>query len=105
MNDAGVIVGFYLDASSAEHGFIYRNGEWATLNLPNATTSTELYGISNSGAIVGEGQQGHAYLYENGTAKEIKVPGATQTQVRAIAPGGLISGMADRTHGFLASCK
>jgi len=103
INDSGVIVGTYLGTDSAEHGFIYKNGQWAKLQLPNAPQSTELFGISNSGVIVGQGQA-NAYMYANGTAKEIAVPGSTQTEVRAIAPGGLIAGMADLTHGFLASC-
>ena len=104
INDSGVIVGFYNGTDSAEHGFIYKNGQWATLQFPNATQSTELYGISNSNVIVGQGQA-HGYMYKNGTAKEISVPGSAETQVRAIAPGGLIAGMADLTHGFVASCQ
>jgi hypothetical protein len=43
-------------------------------------------------------------MYKDGIFKEIAVPGSAETQVRAIAPGGLIAGMADLTHGFLASC-
>ena len=103
INDSGVIVGTYLGTDSAEHGFIYKSGQWAKLQFPNATQSTELFGISNSGVIVGQGQA-HAYLYKSGTSKEISVPGSAETQVRAIAPGGLIAGMADLTHGFLPSC-
>jgi hypothetical protein len=71
------------------------------LQIPNAPQSTELFGISNSGVIVGQGQA-HAYMYANGTAKEISVPGSAQTEVGAIASGGLIAGMADLTHGFLS---
>src|SRR6266567_933892 len=103
INDRGVIGGTYFGTDSAEHGFIYHNGQWAKLQFPNAPLSTELFGISNGGVIVGQGQA-HAYLYKSGTSKEISVPGSTQTEVRAIAPGGLIAGMADLTHGFLASC-
>jgi uncharacterized membrane protein len=103
INDSGVIVGTYLGTDSAEHGFIYKSGQWAKLQFPNASQSTELFGISNSGVIVGQ-DQAHAYMYANGTAKEIAVPGYAQTEVRAIAPGGLIAGMAGLTHGFLASC-
>jgi probable HAF family extracellular repeat protein len=103
INDTSTIVGFYNGTDSAEHGFIYKNGQWASLQFPNATQSTELYGISNSNVIVGQGQA-HGYMYNDGTFKEIAVPGSAETQVRAIAPGGLIAGMADLTHGFLASC-
>jgi probable HAF family extracellular repeat protein len=103
INDSGVVVGTYVGTDAAEHGFIYRNGAWAKLQYPTATQSTELYGISNNGVIVGQGQA-HAFLYTNGTFKDISAPGSSGTQVRAIAPGGLIAGMADLTHGFLASC-
>jgi len=103
INDSGVIVGFYKGTDGAEHGFINRNNTWAKLQLPNAPLSTELYGISNAGVIVGQGQA-HAYLYANGKAKEILVPGSTETDVRAIAPNGLIAGMSDNQHAFLASC-
>jgi len=72
INDHGVIVGFYNGTDGAEHGFIYHNGASAKLQLPNAPLSTELYGISNSNVIVGQGQA-HAYMYANGTAKEISV--------------------------------
>jgi hypothetical protein len=103
INDAGVIVGFYDGTDSAEHGFIYKSGQWAKLQFPNAAQSTELFGISNAGVIVGQGQA-HGYMYSNGTAKEIRVTNSAETQVRAIAPGGLIAGMTGLTHGFLASC-
>jgi hypothetical protein len=33
------------------------------------------------------------------------VPGSTQTNVRAIAPNGLIAGMADNKHAFTATCN
>lgn len=103
INDSGVVVGTYVGTDAAEHGFIYRNSAWAKLQYPTATQSTELYGISNAGVIVGQGQS-HAFLYTNGAFKDISVPGYSGTQVRAIAAGGLIAGMADLTHGFLASC-
>jgi len=103
INDSGAIVGFYDGTDGAEHGFIYHNGAWAKLQLPNAPLSTELYGISNAGVIVGQGQA-HAYLYASGQAKEIVVPGSTETDVRGIAPKGLIAGMSDNKHAFLATC-
>jgi hypothetical protein len=92
INDSGAIVGFYFGTDGAEHGFIYHNGAWAKLQFPNAPLATELYGISNAGVIVGQGQA-HAYMYKSGTVKEIVLPGSTETDVRAIAPGGLIASM------------
>jgi hypothetical protein len=87
-------VGFYTNPD--EHGFIYHNGQWATLDYPN-TTGTELYGISNSGVIIGLDhslEQGRAFLYENGTFKVIDVPDSYYTHALGISPGGIITGNA-----------
>jgi hypothetical protein len=114
INDSGVIVGFYADGtlirSGTKHveGFIYRNGQWATLDYPDPeTTQTSLVGISNAGVIVGSADFG-PFLYANGTFKLIQVPNASYTYVYGIAPGGLIAGYAifgDDVHGFTATCK
>jgi hypothetical protein len=114
INDSGVIVGSYADGtlirSGTKHveGFIYRNGQWATLDYPDPnTTQTWLVGISNAGVIVGYADFG-PFLYANGTFKLIKTPNATYTYVYGIAPGGLIAGYAvfsDGLHGFTAACK
>ena len=54
INDAGVIVGSYINAvDSLEHGFIYRpDGTFQTLHNP-AFPNTALVGINNHGQIVG----------------------------------------------------
>ena len=114
INDSGVIVGYYGDGtlirSGTKHveGFIYRNGQWATLDYPDPnTTQTWLSGISNAGVIVGHADFG-PFLYANGTFKLIQAPNATYTYVFGIAPGGgLIAGYAafsDGLHGFTATC-
>jgi hypothetical protein len=114
INDSGVIVGSYADGtlirSGTKHveGFIYRNGQWATLDYPDPeTTQTWLVGISNAGVIVGSADFG-PFLYANGAFRLIQVPNATYTYVYGIAPGGLITGYAalsDGLHGFTATCK
>src|SRR5436309_1078524 len=56
INDNGKIVGTYrggLFPNEQRHGFIYHNGEWATLDYPSSTRQTQLTGISNAGLIVG----------------------------------------------------
>jgi hypothetical protein len=113
INDGGVIVGYYTDGtlirSGTKHvqGFIYRSGQWATLDYPDPnTTQTWLLGISNAGVIVGYADFG-PFLYANGTFKLIQAPNATYTNVYGIAPGGLIAGYAgfsDGLHGFIATC-
>jgi len=115
INDSGVIVGYYMDGTLIRsgtryvQGFIYRNGQWATLNYPDPnTTQTWLFGVSNAGVIVGSADFG-PFLYAHGTFKLIQVPNATYTYVYGIAPnGGLIAGYAvlsDGIHGFTATCQ
>lgn len=52
INDNGVVVGSYNDDMSAPlvHGFIYHNGQWATLDVPNSLRTYPV-GISNAGTI------------------------------------------------------
>lgn len=103
INDSGVVVGSYSDdlSTPVAHGFIYHNGQWAQLDVPNAI-QTFLVGISNSGVIVAFSDLG-SFLYMNGKFKAINVPNAMFTQVTGMAPGGLITGRADSS-GFVASC-
>jgi hypothetical protein len=103
INDSGVVVGSYSDDLSTPeaHGFIYHNGQWAQLDVPNAI-QTYLVGISNAGVIVAFSDLG-SFLYVNGKFKSINVPNAMSTQVHNIAPGGMITGQADAS-GFVATC-
>jgi hypothetical protein len=96
-----------------QHGFIFHNGTWATLDYPN-TSRTELLGISNAGVIVGLNhatQQGISFMYVNGKFKTINIPNSFLTNVAAISPNGLIAGTANMTgdqsgwSGFTATCK
>jgi len=106
-NDYGAVVGFYDDNANAEHGFITHGLQWATLDYPNSTITTELFGISNAGVIVGITGGPRSFIYVNGTFKLIKVPNSIATEARAIAPSGLIAGrvkMSDGYHGFTATC-
>ena len=52
VNDAGQIVGDYLDAASVEHGFVSSAGTFTAINFPGAT-STAAAGINAAGDIVG----------------------------------------------------
>lgn len=108
INDFGTIVGWY----NSQHGFIFHNNAWATLDYPNASP-TELKGISNGGVIVGinhSTQQGVSFLYTGGAFKIINIPNSFLTNVSSISPGGLIAGTANMTgdqtgwRGFTATC-
>jgi hypothetical protein len=108
INDSGPVVGLYLTGGQQGNGFIYRSGQWATLNFPNST-STSLIGISNAGMIVGSATVNGAattFLYENGAFKVILVP-VTVPIVTGISPKlGIIVGESFSTNqGFTGTCQ
>lgn len=115
INDSGMIVGSYVDVFGS-HGFIYHNGQWATLDNPSAPVGTTgLNGISNAGKIIGFNNppaQTSAFLYENGVFKVIAVPKATGgTFANGISANGLITGDVylngnnSSQNGFIATCN
>src|SRR6266508_4552164 len=95
INDSGVIVGVYYDVNYKGHGFIYHNGQWATLDFINGSTGSGLIGITNSGAILGEGSGScnsmgcglsGAFLYVNGTFKDLpEVPNSKNPPGSAVS--------------------
>ena len=70
INDAGEIVGYYLDGSSVAHGFVYNNGAYVTLNDPAATGGTYAEGINDAGEVVGyyldSSDVARGFVYSNG---------------------------------------
>ncbi len=52
INNLGQIVGFFLDASGAQHGFLDTNGTFQTIDVPDAISTTPA-GINDLGEIVG----------------------------------------------------
>ena len=70
INDAGVVVGSYLDTSGNQHGFIYRpDGMYTTFDGPFTGTSrigTRLSGINNQGDLVGVSDIG-PFIFTNGS--------------------------------------
>jgi hypothetical protein len=120
INDSGIIVGSYFLPSQqapfyTQHGFVYGNGQWATLDFPDKTLSTSLDGISNDGMIVGNTISNatqtiqSAFLYKHGVFKTISAPNQPFTQVTGISPKlDLIAGFAldfsGATEGFIATC-
>jgi probable HAF family extracellular repeat protein len=56
INDAGQIVGYYLDSSGAfASGFVYTDGVYTTLSVPSFLAGQNIFtrGINDSGQIVG----------------------------------------------------
>jgi hypothetical protein len=118
INDSGAIVGFYSHFSppTQSHGFIYHNGQWATLDYPNTPQYTSLIGISNAGVIFGDTfdpffqSPTTAFLYENGVFKVISAPNYGYVVTNAISlRRGLISGAGVASDGtsnpFIAKCN
>lgn len=125
INASGQIVGLYVDAAGAIHGFLMAGATFTTLDFPGAA-QTSAWGINSAGQIVGTyrtvpGEPPHGFLAEPGNkAKGLAAlaaaagqftsfdfPGAINTQATAITPSGDIVGRyfsADgREHGFLKS--
>jgi hypothetical protein len=55
INNAGVAVGFYMDANQIPHGIYYTpsTGAWLAVNDPEGVQGTVLNGINNKGELVG----------------------------------------------------
>ena len=109
INDSGTVVGSFFTGPSGvqlpQNGFMYQNGNWATLNYPNSE-NTDLVGISNAGVIVGNAEDtDHGFIYVNGAFKIISAPDGSATTVAGISPKlGLIVGTANQ-EGFIAKCN
>ena len=53
INNLGQIVGYYLDSNNFQHGYLYSNGTYLTLDDPLGSHGTVATGINDSGQIVG----------------------------------------------------
>jgi hypothetical protein len=110
INDHGMIVGSYFVGSGGgqlpQNGFIYSQGNWATLNYPGALF-TELVGVSNNGVIVGNATDlDLAFRYQNGNFKPIVGPNGAGVTVTGMSPRfGLLVGTAGPKGGFVATCQ
>jgi len=111
INDNGTVVGQYADNKASLHGFIFHNGQWATLDYPQAV-ATNLIGITNDGKIIGKARVNSfdtLFLYENGTFKVISVPNSVGPELLSLSPKqGLILGITDNGAGapaFIAQCR
>jgi hypothetical protein len=109
-NDNGVVVGWYIlpTETNVSHGFIYRNGSFATVNYRNFQTLTYLQGIDKNGVIVGN-SYASGFLYKNGVFKKIVGPHGEDPTVYGISANGVITGniwiSGTGQHGFTANCQ
>ena len=111
INDAGQIVGQYMDAAG-QHGFLYTPGAgFTSIDAPAATGGTYASGINNAGQIVGnyyDSTGSHGFLYTPGTGfTPVNDPAASAaygTNASGINNAGQIVGdYLDSTgnHGFV----
>jgi probable HAF family extracellular repeat protein len=119
INARGAIVGIYYDSAGNEHGFLLKNGNFSTVDVPGSmvgvsgTLQTEANGINALGDIVGDyfappGAPGapactadtppfspqcrRGFLYHNGQFSDVLVPGKKGSVPNAISPNGTIYG-------------
>ena len=107
-SDNGVVVGGYTlptDFSEVSHGFIYRNGSFATVNYGTGQApGTVLVGISNQGLVVGD-DYGNGFIYANGVIKNVVDPQGQTVLVRGISADGLITGDLSGGRNFTVRCQ
>lgn len=95
MNDAGDVVGFYVDSAQKTHGFVLKQGKFTSFDFEGAT-ATQGRAINNSGDIAGlythdDGLQ-HSFLYSGGTFTRIDVPNANYTGAFGLNESGEVVG-------------
>jgi probable HAF family extracellular repeat protein len=110
INNRGQIVGEYLDnaSNSQQHGFIYDNGDFSSLDVPGASACSAT-GINDRGQVVGfyEDAAGvHGFLSDGETIVPIDVSDtdASSTSALGVNNDGDIVGMyqdGSGTHGFI----
>lgn len=118
INNEGQIVGYYVDSSGVQHGFLDSSGTYTTLSDPLAATlpsgqgGTVALGINNKGQIVGYYVDGngadHGFLHSGGTYTTIDDPLGSSTELFGINDSGEIVGAylvagTGVWHGFLAT--
>ena len=104
VNDAGLVVGYYVDSNGVDHGFVYDGTNFTTIDPPGST-DTLLFGINNAGIITGRFFDAagvrHGFLDDNGVFTIIVFTGAVGTGVTAINDNGDLAGYYLDSNGFL----
>lgn len=107
INNAGAMVGAYVDSAGVQHGFSMVSGKVKNIDDPNGT-GTYCFGINKAGAIVGyyatSSHTAQAFLYVKGKFTDIGPAGSTGSQAIGINDHGDINGNFGDSkggHGFL----
>jgi probable HAF family extracellular repeat protein len=108
INEAGQIVGLYVDSNGHYQGFLDEGGIYTTINL-SGSDYTIPSSINDSGQVIGSyadsTQQKHGFLYSCGAYTTIDPPGSVHTVAESINASGQIVGYyqdsSGHAHGFL----
>ena len=89
INDAGTAAGYYF--GTVEHGFLYNNGNFTDISeIENG--NTRLYSVNNNGDFAGAlGDQDppqHGFVSIGGVVTQVDLPGASATEIIALADDG-----------------
>lgn len=104
--DNGTAVGSYEDHKLKMHGFVLTSGNTVAVNYPQAQ-QTWLYGINNSGAVVGAflaGLHSKGFELTNGNYTAVAYPGGLNTELELINDSGVAVGYYQDTtlfHGII----
>jgi len=107
VNNAGAMVGSYVDSSGVRHGFMLSGGKVTKLDDPKGT-DTYCFAINKAGSIVGyyatSSHNAQAFLYQKGKFSDIGPAGSTGSQGIGINDHGDVNGNFGDSkggHGFL----
>jgi probable HAF family extracellular repeat protein len=97
INDAGSIVGSYLDSAIYQHAYLYQGGVFTNIDFPGSQ-GTAAVGINNAGTVSGYYADAkaivHGFIYRNGAFKRVDVAGAFSTSLGGISNTGDVTAAA-----------
>jgi hypothetical protein len=97
INDAGDVVGFYLDSANVQHGFMKKGSKYSSFDVKGDTTTTA-WGINNKGQIavfaLNSASGYDSFLYNGKSFKKVSDPnaGSTGTIIRIVNNKGDTAG-------------
>jgi probable HAF family extracellular repeat protein len=112
INNAGVMVGTWVDSGGVTHGLMLKSGKATTIDDPKGAV-TSCVGINRAGDIVGfyvdSGGVSHGFLHEGGRFTDVGPAGAASSEALGINDKGQIAGLfvdsRGVTHGFVRTGK
>ena len=97
INDFGTVVGSFT-ADGRERAFMYRDGRLTELGSLPGEGGSAANAVNARGQVVGR-SGGHAFLYDNGTMRDLGTLGGSTSAARGINERGVVVGMAANAFG------